>query len=161
MRATRNVVLLASVVAFAAACGRQDFPPPDKLDDLAWLDTLTFPQAVVSPIELGLVEEEPAVEAPPAPVATRTATPRQPAARTSAPRNAGVVYTPAPAPAPARTESNAKRDAAIGAAGGAVIGATVAGGGNRVRGAIIGGAAGAVIGGVIGHTVDRKKVPNP
>jgi osmotically inducible lipoprotein OsmB len=165
MRVTRNVVLLSSIAFFAAACGRQDFPPPDKLDDLAWLDTLTFPSAVASPLELGFVPEEEEVAPAPAtprPAAQRTSAPRQSAPRqTTAQRSSNSgVYT-APAPAPQRTESNAKRDAAIGAAGGAVIGATVAGSGNRVRGAIVGGAAGAVIGGVIGHTVDHKKVPNP
>ncbi|HSJ24863.1 MAG TPA: glycine zipper 2TM domain-containing protein [Longimicrobiales bacterium] len=164
MRLTRNAVLIAGALAFAA-CGRGgDVPPPDKLTDLTWMDTLTFPAAVASPLELGLVEEEPEPEvvAPAPRVAPRQTAPRQ----ASAPRPASypTASYPAPsypAPAPQRTESNAKRDAAIGAAGGAVIGATVAGSGNRVRGAIIGGAAGAVLGGVIGHTVDRKKVPNP
>jgi hypothetical protein len=164
MRVTRNAVLLSAIAVFAAACGREEIPPPDKLDDLTWLDTLTFPAqraAVASELELGFMpDEEPGYEEPaPAPA------PRPVAQRTSAPRQASPapVYrapAPAPAPAPARTQSNAKRDAAIGAVGGAVVGAAVAGGGNRVRGAIIGGAAGAVIGGVIGHTVNRKPVPN-
>jgi hypothetical protein len=166
MRMTRNAALLGGVLV-AAACGRQDFPPPDKLDDLAWLDSLTFPslQAVASPEELGVeLEPEPVAEAPapraPAPRATSRPAPQ----RSAAPRPAPVSYPTSqgtygtPAPAPARTESNAKRDAAIGAGAGVVIGATVAGSGNRVRGAIVGGAAGAVVGGVIGHTVNRRTV---
>jgi YmgG-like glycine-zipper protein len=54
---------------------------------------------------------------------------------------------------------NTKRDAAIGAAAGAVLGGVVGRGG--VKGAVIGGAAGAILGGVIGNNVDvqKKKVP--
>jgi uncharacterized protein YcfJ len=47
-----------------------------------------------------------------------------------------------------------KRDAAIGAGAGAVIGAVT---GHGVKGAIIGGAAGAILGGVIGNNVDKTK----
>jgi hypothetical protein len=156
MRATGKWMMLPAVV-FLAACGRQDVPAPDKLDDLGWLDELTFPASAgtTSPLELGLLPEpafeEPAAEAP------------RPAARSAAPRAAtqprassapGPYSRPAPAPAPARRNTT-KRDAAIGAGAGAVIGATVAGSGKRVRGAVVGGAAGAVIGGVIGH--ERSK----
>jgi uncharacterized protein YcfJ len=162
MRMTRNAVLLGSILT-VAACGRGDVPPPDKLSDLTWMDTLTFPldrQAAASAVELGLVEEEPAAPAPVA-AAPRPA-PRPAAQRSSAPRQTAARQPQRnyPAPAPQRTVSNAKRDAAIGAGAGAVIGATVAGNGNRVRGAIVGGAVGGVAGAVIGHTVDRKKVPN-
>jgi hypothetical protein len=168
MRMTRNVVLLGSVLA-VAACGRGDVPPPDKLADLTWMDTLTFPvdrQAAASLEELGLFEEEAAAPAPvaaaprpaPRPVAQRSTAARQTTSRQPSASYPAPSY---PAPAPQRTESNAKRDAAIGAGAGAVIGATVAGNGNRVRGAIVGGAVGGVAGAVIGHTVDRKKVPNP
>jgi outer membrane lipoprotein SlyB len=48
-----------------------------------------------------------------------------------------------------------KRDAAIGAGAGAVIGAVTSR--NKVKGAIIGGAAGAILGGVIGNNVDKTK----
>jgi outer membrane lipoprotein SlyB len=47
-----------------------------------------------------------------------------------------------------------KRDAAIGAGAGAVIGAVTT---RSVKGAIIGGAAGAILGGVIGNNVDKTK----
>jgi len=47
-----------------------------------------------------------------------------------------------------------KRDAAIGAGAGAVIGAVTT---HSVKGAIIGGAAGAILGGVIGNNVDKTK----
>ena len=55
------------------------------------------------------------------------------------------------------TVKNTKRDAAIGAAAGAVIGATTSR--NKVKGAVIGGAVGAILGGVVGNNVDVKKKP--
>jgi YMGG-like Gly-zipper len=61
------------------------------------------------------------------------------------------VYAPAPAPVVVK---HTKRDAAIGAGAGAVIGAVA---GHSVKGAIIGGAAGAILGGVIGNNVDKTK----
>jgi uncharacterized protein YcfJ len=62
------------------------------------------------------------------------------------------VYTPAPAPVVVK---HTKRDAAIGAGAGAVIGAVTSR--NKVKGAIIGGAAGAILGGIIGNNVDKTK----
>ena len=142
-------LLLVPAVLFAAACG-DDVPRPDDRDDLAWLDTLSI-TPVASPLESGFVEEEPAAAAPKATSARRTSS--STASRSS---SQGVYNAPVRAPRTV-TERHTVRDAAIGAGAGAVIGAVVAGGGNRTKGAIIGGAAGAVIGGVIGHTVDKKE----
>ena len=64
------------------------------------------------------------------------------------------VYS-APAPGPESVVKHTKRDAAIGAGAGAVIGAVTSR--NKVKGAIIGGAAGAILGGVIGNNVDKTK----
>ncbi|MBA3467118.1 MAG: glycine zipper 2TM domain-containing protein [Gemmatimonadaceae bacterium] len=50
---------------------------------------------------------------------------------------------------------NTKRDAIIGGAAGAVLGAATSK--NKVKGAIIGGTAGAIIGGVIGNNVDKSR----
>ena len=50
-----------------------------------------------------------------------------------------------------------KRDAAIGAAAGAVLGATTSH--DKVKGGIIGAAAGGILGGVIGNNVDKSKKP--
>lgn len=89
----------------------------------------------------------------PAPVRTRTVY----RTRSSSSGTSGgtrTVYEPAPART-TTTVKNTKRDAAIGAAAGAIIGATTSQ--NKVRGAVIGGAAGAIIGGVIGNNVDVKK----
>jgi hypothetical protein len=92
--------------------------------------------------------------------APRTVT-RAPVRRTTTTRrssssgtySSAPVYT-APAPQPTVVK-HTKRDAAIGAGAGAVIGAVTSK--NKVKGAIIGGAAGAILGGVIGNNVDKTK----
>ncbi|HEY2376887.1 MAG TPA: YMGG-like glycine zipper-containing protein [Gemmatimonadaceae bacterium] len=55
---------------------------------------------------------------------------------------------------PAEPVRNTKRDAVIGAAAGAVLGAGTSR--DKLKGAIIGAAAGGILGGIIGHTVDVK-----
>jgi hypothetical protein len=57
------------------------------------------------------------------------------------------------------TVKHTQRDAAIGAAAGAIIGATTSK--NKVKGGVIGGAAGAILGGVIGNNVDKKTTKTP
>ena len=83
---------------------------------------------------------------------------RAPVRRTTTRSSSGGTYSSAPvysAPAPAPVVvKHTKRDAAIGAGAGAVIGAVA---GRSVKGAIIGGAAGAILGGVIGNNVDKTK----
>jgi uncharacterized protein YcfJ len=83
---------------------------------------------------------------------------RTPVRRTTTTRRSSSsgTYSSAPvysAPAPVEVK-HTKRDAAIGAGAGAVIGAVA---GHSVKGAIIGGAAGAILGGVIGNNVDKTK----
>jgi hypothetical protein len=65
----------------------------------------------------------------------------------------GGVYSPAPV----RREPirNTRRDAAIGAVAGGVLGAVTSR--DKVKGAVIGAVAGGVLGGIIGHTVDVKQ----
>jgi uncharacterized protein YcfJ len=93
-----------------------------------------------------------------------TSTPRTTTVRrTSTARrssSSGGTYSSAPvysAPAPREpvVVKHTKRDAAIGAGAGAVIGAVTSR--NKVKGAIIGGAAGAILGGIIGNNVDKTK----
>ena len=60
--------------------------------------------------------------------------------------------------APARRTTivkHTKRDAAIGGAAGAVIGAVTSR--DKLKGAVIGGVAGAVLGGVLGNNVDKSR----
>jgi uncharacterized protein YcfJ len=83
---------------------------------------------------------------------------RAPVRRTTTRRSSssGGTYSSAPAPAPAPVVvKHTKRDAAIGAGAGAVIGAVSSK--DKVKGAIIGGAAGAILGGIIGNNVDKTK----
>ena len=69
------------------------------------------------------------------------------------------VYASTTTRAPAtRVVKNTKRDAIIGAAAGAAIGAVIS---RDVKGAVIGAAAGGIIGAVIGNNVDKKRVPIP
>ncbi len=83
----------------------------------------------------------------------RTTTTRRSTSRSSGTYSSAPVYS-APAPAPQEVK-HTKRDAAIGAGAGAVIGAVTSR--NKVKGAIIGGAAGAILGGIIGNNVDKTK----
>jgi uncharacterized protein YcfJ len=81
------------------------------------------------------------------------------ARRSTSSGSSGGTYSSAPvysAPAPQPTVvKHTKRDAAIGAGAGAVIGAVTSR--NKVKGAIVGGAAGAILGGIIGNNVDKTK----
>jgi hypothetical protein len=70
------------------------------------------------------------------------------------------VYASTTTRAPAtRVVKNTKRDAIIGAAAGAAIGAVISR--DRVKGAVIGAAAGGILGAVIGNNVDIKRIPIP
>jgi hypothetical protein len=88
----------------------------------------------------------------PGPVRTRTVYRDRTSSGSSGSSNTVNTTTSAPQPTVVK---NTKRDAAIGAVAGAVIGATTSK--NKVKGAVIGGAAGAILGGVIGNNVDKKK----
>jgi outer membrane lipoprotein SlyB len=81
----------------------------------------------------------------------RTSTARRTTSRSSGTYSSAPVYS---APQPTVVK-HTKRDAAIGAGAGAVIGAVTSK--NKVKGAIIGGAAGAILGGIIGNNVDKTK----
>ncbi|HEU0078650.1 MAG TPA: YMGG-like glycine zipper-containing protein [Longimicrobiaceae bacterium] len=173
MRVLKFALVLSTVVG-TAACDRQAAPAPS---DLSWLDTLelqsTPAQAVVSPMELGLVHTahvetpapEPEVEAvEEAPVKTAARSSSSSSSRRSSARRSSGTYSSGSsggyeAPAPrARTvvKRNTKRDAAIGAVVGAGVGAVAGGSRHRVKGALIGAAVGGIGGAVIGHTVDKS-----
>jgi YmgG-like glycine-zipper protein len=143
------IILPAAFLAFA--CGGND----KKVDDALNADLSTAAQATpYTPLDsitaaeragtAGLTSTAPA---------TRTVY-RAPVRRTTTTRSSPVYRAPAPAPQPTIVK-HTKRDAAIGAGAGAIIGAVTSK--NKVKGAIIGGAAGAIIGGVIGNNVDKTK----
>ncbi len=156
MRGMKWMVLVPAI-ALAAACGRNSGPAVDDAlkTDLALASQAQpyNPQQFVSPTEAGLagqpqpysyqaVARQPVYTAP----VRRTSTAR----RSSS--GGGGYY---PAPAPTRTVKHTGRDAAIGAAAGAVIGAVSSR--DKVKGGLIGAAAGGILGAVIGNNVDIQK----
>ena len=154
MRSIVKYIAIPAVV-LAAACQSKDDP---KLDDALSKDLALAsqvqpyqPQQFVSPQEMGYngygqpqqyqvaqrggyYQTAPVYSAP-APV-RRTS---------SASRSSGTAVARQPV-------RNTKRDAVIGAMGGAAVGAVTSR--DKVKGAIIGAAAGGILGGIIGHTVD-------
>ncbi|HET7614381.1 MAG TPA: YMGG-like glycine zipper-containing protein [Gemmatimonadaceae bacterium] len=155
-------ILPAALLAFA--CGGND----KKVDDALNSDLATAAQASpYTPLDSITAAERAGVTTVPAKSLTSTASaPRTTVRRTSSSarrstssRSSGgyssaPVYSPAPARQPTVVK-HTKRDAAIGAGAGAVIGAVTSK--NKVKGAIIGGAAGAILGGIIGNNVDKTK----
>jgi hypothetical protein len=167
----RNFVKLFAVPALVltAACGGNSEPRVDDAlkSDLALAASAQpyAPQQFVSPQEMGYAGQGYAPMQPqpyyggaygqpvyqPAPQPVRTVYRTAPTARRS------TGSTGARVPSGTVVQRNTKRDAAIGAVGGAVIGAVTSR--DKVKGGLIGAAAGAVLGGVIGHTVDVKRAP--
>jgi len=148
-------LLILPAAFFAFACSGND----KKVDDALNADLATAAQASpYSPLDsISAAERAGFAAAATAPALTSTATaPRRttPVRRTAARTTSYPVYS-APAPQRTRIVKHTKRDAAIGAVAGGVLGAVTSK--NKVKGAIIGGAAGAIIGGVIGNNVDVKR----
>ncbi len=164
MRTTLKTILLAPALVLAVACTKDKPADPSLNADLglaaqansARLDSITAAERTKA-----------AVAAAPAPVAVRPAPAPSTARRTTTTRRASSSGSSASSSgnttvaAPQRTETvkNTKRDAVIGGAAGAIIGAATSR--DKVKGGLIGGAAGAILGGVIGNNVDVKKKPVP
>jgi uncharacterized protein YcfJ len=154
---TRLVRLMMAVVPLVAlaACGN-DEAKIDELRKELMLANRAYPyQPYMTPLEQGYgyapgYQPQPARNVGYSPATTRS---------TPVVRRA-PVYASTTTRAPAtRVVKNTKRDAIIGAAAGAAIGAVVSR--DRVKGAVIGAAAGGIIGAVIGNNVDKKRVPIP
>ncbi len=160
------LILPAAALAFACSNGDKSQLAADSAlnSDLS----TAAASAPYSPLDSINAAERTGVAAAPAKSLTSTAsaprtTYRAPVRRTTTTRrsssSSGGTYSSAPvysAPAPAPVVvKHTKRDAAIGAGAGAVIGAVTSR--NKVKGAIIGGAAGAILGGIIGNNVDKTK----
>ena len=157
MKALKRIWLMAPLAILAAACGKSAPDDAALKNDLALASQQFVPNQVMSPTEQGLAANPytTPVQRQPVRAATRS-TPTVRRTTSSASRSSGVVYSE-PAPQQTRVVKNTKRDAAIGAVAGAVIGATASR--DKVKGGLIGAAAGAILGGVIGNNVDVKKVP--
>lgn len=157
------LILPAAALAFACSNGDKNQAAADSAlnSDLS----TAAASAPVTPLDSISAAERTGVAAAPAKSLTSTASAprtvyRTPVRRTSTrSSSSGGTYSSAPvysAPAPAPVVvKHTKRDAAIGAGAGAVIGAVTSR--NKVKGAIIGGAAGAILGGIIGNNVDKTK----
>lgn len=178
MRTIRTLSLIP-VVAFLAACGGNEAP---AIDDALRAD-LTLASQVQPPMQPYMSPQEMGMYGAPVPMPQQLLGYNQygqpvygtPAGYQQQPAPQQVVYQPAPAPAPAprvvyRTASSGgssgsvgsapaqsgdrlKEGAIIGAAAGAVIGATTQR--NTLKGAIVGAAAGGVLGAVVGKQVPR------
>jgi uncharacterized protein YcfJ len=154
MRSVFKSLILAPAIVFAAACSKDKPVDPALSNDLtlaaqarqnATMDSISAAERTKS-------EAAARVAATPAPVTHRTTTTH----RSSSSGSSGSYS--APAEQRTVTEKNTKRDAAIGAAAGAIIGGASS---HSVKGGVIGAAAGAILGGVVGNNVDikKKKVP--
>jgi uncharacterized protein YcfJ len=156
------LILPAAALAFACSKGDNQTAADSALN--SDLSTAAASRPYTPLDSITAAERAGTTTAPAALRSTNTAAPRTvyraPVRRTTTTRrsSSGGTYSSAPvysAPAPAPViVKHTKRDAAIGAGAGAVIGAVT---GHGVKGAIIGGAAGAILGGVIGNNVDKTK----
>jgi hypothetical protein len=148
-------MFVVPAAVLSTACGRNGAPAIDDAlkNDLALASQAQAynPQQFVSPTEAGYGAQQYAPRtiqtAARQPVARRTTTAR----RSSSGSNGGYY----PAPAPTTTVKHTGRDAAIGAAAGAILGATTSR--DKVKGGLIGAAAGGILGAVIGNNVDVQK----
>jgi uncharacterized protein YcfJ len=154
------LILPAAALAFACSKGDNQTAADSALN--SDLSTAAASRPYTPLDSITAAERAGTTVAPAALRSTSTAAPRTvyraPVRRTTTRSSSGGTYSSAPvysAPAPAPViVKHTKRDAAIGAGAGAVIGAVT---GHGVKGAIIGGAAGAILGGVIGNNVDKTK----
>ena len=160
MRKLNSLVIVSMAALAVAACGKAPKVDDALKNDLALASQAQAynPQQFISPTEAGLAGQQAY-----APQAYQTVA-RQPvttARRTTstARRSSGGGGGYYPAPTRTETVKHTKRDAAIGAAAGAVIGAVASR--DKIKGGIIGAAAGGILGAVIGNNVDvqRRQVP--
>jgi len=156
------LILPAAFLAFACSKGDNKMTAADSALN-SDLTTAAATQPYTPLDSITAAERAKATTAPTTALRSSASTPRTTTVRrTSTARrsSSGGTYSSAPvySPAPAREPvvvKHTKRDAAIGAGAGAVIGAVTSR--NKVKGAIIGGAAGAILGGIIGNNVDKTK----
>lgn len=162
MRNLKLMVLVPAAV-LAAACGRSNGSNADDAlkNDLALASQAQpyMPQQFVSPTEQGYAPQPYGYAPQNYQAVARRPVYSAPARRRASSggsygRSSGGYY---PAPAPTRTVKHTGRDAAIGAAAGAVLGATTSR--DKIKGGIIGAAAGGILGAVIGNNVDVHRQP--
>jgi uncharacterized protein YcfJ len=166
MKAGLKVLVLAPAIVLSAACSKDKPADPSLNSDLGLAAQAGTPMDSVSAAEqskaaTGTSAMRSGTSTASAPKATTSSTThRTTSTSTKSTSSTASTGTTAKASTPTTTvQKNTKRDAAIGAGAGAVIGAVTSK--NKVKGAVIGGAAGAILGGVIGNNVDVKKTTKP
>jgi hypothetical protein len=164
MRAGLKVLIIAPVVALAAACSKDKPVDPSLNSDLGLaaqagtpLDSVTAAEQTkgADVMRSGTTASAPKTTSTTTRKSSSTAT-KSSGTSTASSSTSGTTATKAPT---TTVEKHTKRDAAIGGAAGAIIGAATSK--DKVKGAVIGGAAGAILGGVIGNNVDVKKTTKP
>lgn len=150
----KAIIILAALVTAAAGCHKDNGKNAALQNDLNLANQADSARALdsMSAVERGYA-------APNAASRTTNEAYSRPRVHHSASSGGSVESAPAPAPSHTVMQRNTKRDAAIGAAAGAIIGATASH--DKLKGGVIGAAAGGILGGVIGNNVDvkKKKVP--
>lgn len=154
-------LMLVPVAVIAAACDRGSKPAVDDAlkNDLALASQAQAfnPQQVLGPNEAGYAAQQQQQQYAPRTIQTVARRPVSTARRTTTARRSSSSsggYYPAPEPQE-QVIKNTKRDAIIGAAAGAVIGAVSSR--DKVKGGVIGAAAGGILGAVVGSTVDVQR----
>jgi hypothetical protein len=158
-------MMSVAVLALVGACNRgTDARPDDALKNDLALAAQAQPyqsQQFISPSEQqlagnGTAPQYSAVARRPqptyrAPAPVYRAPARRSGSRSTSSGSSGTYYPSVPS-APREPVRNTKRDAAIGAGAGAILGAVTSR--DKIKGGLIGAAAGGILGGIIGHTVD-------
>jgi hypothetical protein len=150
---SRLTVLPLLLIAFG--CKGSDSKVDDALNSDLSLASQAHP---MTPADSISAVERASANSPaskPAPAASRTVVHHVYESSSSGASTAAAA-APAPQPAATHVEKNTKRDAAIGAGAGAILGAATSR--NKVKGGVIGAAAGGILGAVIGNNVDKKTV---
>jgi outer membrane lipoprotein SlyB len=161
-----KMLILAPAIMLSAACSKDKPADPSLNSDLGLAAQANTPLDSVTAAEQSkgatgtsaMRSGTPAAAAPKATSSSTTHKASSTASHSSTSTASSGTTTKASTPV-TTVQKNTKRDAAIGAGAGAVIGAVTSK--NKVKGAVIGGAAGAILGGVIGNNVDVKKTTKP
>jgi hypothetical protein len=152
----RISALVLGLTVAVAACSKQDAGADTTL--ATDLSLAAQQKGTYQPLDSLSATERAAGAAAYAGAASRTSAP---ARRTSTASHSSGTRTASSGTRAPRTVvvKHPKRDAAIGAAAGAIIGAGTSR--NKVKGGVIGAAVGGILGAVIGNNVDKttKKVP--
>jgi hypothetical protein len=167
MRSILKAIIVAPAIALSAGCSKDKPADPALNNDLslaaqanqnAKLDSISAAERTNAAAPATSLRSPEPAPARPKVTHTSSTTHRTPASSSSG-STGSTASTSAPSQPATVVEKHTKRDAAIGAAAGAIIGASTSH--DKVKGGIIGAAAGGILGGVIGNNVDKstKKAP--